>query len=60
MVIHEKTQISLIKMLENCQISLKSNQIFIRNEVLFVIAMIVIKAVRYKHEISLVNDAKPN
>jgi len=47
-------------MLENCQISLKSNQIFIRNEVLFVIAMIVIKAVRYKHEISLVNDAKPN
>jgi len=43
-------------MLENCRISLKSNQIFLKNEVLFVIAMIFIKAVHYKREISLVKE----
>jgi len=56
----KKTQISLIKMLENCRISLKFNQFSLKNEVLFVIAVIFIKAVCYKREISLVKDAKPN
>ena len=31
-----------------------------KNEVLFVIAVIFVKDVRYKHEISLVKDAEPN